>query len=153
VTVDGEDFGKQVSKVKLKTRRKNCWPALSLSQSRRMTIDLDFFGLTEEVARPMAHLLLTKRREGVCWGWPRLVRVSVNSTNTCPSPKVAEYSASATDGTTTGIRWQKAWRGAVWVREVGRAQDGLDCRRREARTRVCFVLWICLWLSGGGLRR
>jgi hypothetical protein len=39
------------------------------------------------------------------------------------------------------------------VKEVGRVQDGLDCRRREARTRVCFVLWLCLWLFGGELRR
>ena len=50
-----------------KTRRKNCWVALSLSQSRRMSIDFDFFGLTEEVARPMAHSLSTNRRGGDCW--------------------------------------------------------------------------------------
>ncbi len=49
-----------------KTRRKNSWLALSLSQSRRMSIDLDFFGLTEEVARPMAHSLSTNRRGGDC---------------------------------------------------------------------------------------
>jgi hypothetical protein len=76
-----------------KTRRKNSWLALSLSQSRRMSIDLDFFGLTEEVARSMAHSLSTNRRGGDCWGWPRLVlfRVSVSSTNTCPPPKAAAY--------------------------------------------------------------
>ncbi len=51
------------------TRQKKCWPALSLSQSRRMSIDLDFFGRTEEVARPIAHSLSTNRREGDCWGW------------------------------------------------------------------------------------
>ncbi len=62
-----------------------------------MSIDLDFFGLTGEVARPMAHSLSTNRRGGDCWGWPRLVRVSVSSTNTCPPPKAAAYSASATD--------------------------------------------------------
>ncbi len=47
---------------------------------------------------------------------------------------------------------RKAWRGALWVREVGGVQDRLDWRRLEARTRVCFVLWLCLWLSGGVLR-
>jgi hypothetical protein len=38
-----------------KTIRKKFCPALSLIQSRHMSIDLDFFGLTEEVARPIAH--------------------------------------------------------------------------------------------------
>ncbi len=68
VTVDGEEFGEEVGgaaglmRPGRKTRRKNCWLTLSLSQSRRMSIDLDFFGLTEEVARPMAHSLSTNRR-------------------------------------------------------------------------------------------
>ncbi len=57
-------------------------------------------GLTEEVARPMAHSLSTNRRGGDCWGWSRLVRVSVSSTNTCPPANAAAYSASATDATT-----------------------------------------------------
>ncbi len=109
-----------------KTRRKKCWLAHSLSQSRRMSIDLDFFGLTEEVARPMAHSLSTNRRGGDCWGWPRLVRVSVSSTYTCPPPKAEAYSASATDAATTGMRWQWAWRGALWVTEDGRVKEGLD---------------------------
>jgi len=135
------------------TRRKKCWPALSLSQSKRMSIDLDFFGRTEEVARPMAHSLSTNRRGGDCWGWPRLVRVSVSSTNTCPPPKAAAYSASATDATTTGMRWQKAWRGALWVVGEGSGCEGWDWMRREARTRDCFSLMLCLRLSGGGLRR
>jgi hypothetical protein len=105
VAVDGEDFRILVKKSTglmrpgIKTRRKNCWPALSLSQSIRMSIDLDFFGLTEEVARPIAHSLSAKRRGGDCWGWPRLVRVSVSSTKTCPPPNAAEYFASATDAT------------------------------------------------------
>ncbi len=60
VTVDGKDFDEEIGGVTLmrpgrKARRKNSWLALSLSHSRRMSIDLDFFGLTEEVARPMAH--------------------------------------------------------------------------------------------------
>ncbi len=38
-----------------------------------MSIDLDFFGRHEEVARPIAHSLSTNRRGGDCWGWPRLV--------------------------------------------------------------------------------
>ncbi len=92
-----------------------------------MSIDFDLFGLTEEVARPMAHSLSTNRRGGDCWGWSRLVRVSMSSTNTCPPPKAAAYSASATDATTTGMRWQWAWRGALWVTEVvGRVKVGLD---------------------------
>ncbi len=47
VTVDGEDFGEEVGGVDEagKTRRMKSWLALSLSQSRRMSIDLDFFGL------------------------------------------------------------------------------------------------------------
>jgi hypothetical protein len=49
-----------------KTRRKNFRLTLSLIQSRRMSIDLDFFGLTEEVARPIAHSLSTNRRGGDC---------------------------------------------------------------------------------------
>ncbi len=44
-----------------------------------------------------------------------MVRVSVSSTNTYAPPKVAAYSASATDATTTGMCWQKVWRGALWV--------------------------------------
>ena len=48
-----------------------------------------------------------------------MVRVRESSTNTCPPPNAAAYSASATDATTTGMRWQKAWRGALWV-EVGK---------------------------------
>jgi hypothetical protein len=33
-----------------------------------MSMDLDFFGLTEEVASPIAHSLSTNRRGGDCWG-------------------------------------------------------------------------------------
>ncbi len=82
-----------------------------------------------------------------------MVRVSVSSTNTCPSPKAAAYSASATDATITGMRWQKAWRGALWVTKVGKPKDRWDWRRETARTRVCLVFWFFLLLSGGGLRR
>ena len=92
---------------------------LSFNQSRRMSIDLDFFGRTKEVARPIAHSLSTKRRGGDCW-----VSVSVSSANTCPLPKAAAYSASATDATTTGMRWQKAWRGALWVVGEGSGWEG-----------------------------
>jgi hypothetical protein len=134
----------------IKTRRKNCWQALSLSQSRRMSVDLEFFGLTKEVARPIAHSFSTNRRGGDCWGWPRLVRVSVSSTNTYPPPKVAAYSASATDAITTGMGWQKARRGALWVTGWSKSKDGWDCKRREERIRVCLVLELYLWLSGGG---
>ena len=55
-----------------------------------------------------------------------MVRVSENSANTCPPPKAAVYSASATDATTTGMRWQWAWRGALWETEEGKVKDGLD---------------------------
>ena len=137
-----------------KTRRRQFWLTLSFNQSRRMSIDLDFFGRTEDVARPIAHSLSTNRRGGDCWGWPRLVRVRVSSANTCPPPKAAAYSASATDATTTGMRWQKAWRGALWwVVGEGGKEDGCDWRRREARTRDCLSFKLCLRLSGGGLRR
>jgi hypothetical protein len=106
------------------TRRKNCWLALSLSQSSRMSIDFDFFGRTEEVARP---IIVDKQEREWLLGWPRLVRVSVSSTNTFPPPKAAAYSASATDATTTGMRWKWAWRGALWVvTEVGKVKEGLD---------------------------
>ena len=141
-----------------KTRRRKFWLTLSFNQSRRMSIDLDFFGRTEEVARPIAHSLSTNRRGGDCWGWPRLVSVSVSSANTCPPPKAAAYSASAIDATTTGMRWQKACRGALWVVVEGNGWEGsgwegCDWMRREARTRDCFSLMLCLRLSGGGLRR
>jgi hypothetical protein len=81
------------------------------------------------------------------------VSVSESSANTCPPPKAAAYSASATDATTTGIRWQKAWRGALWVVVIGSGWEGCDWMRREARTRDCLALRLCLRLSGGGLRR
>jgi hypothetical protein len=42
----------------IKIKWKNYWQALSLSQSRRMSIDLDFFGLTDEVARPIAEFVI-----------------------------------------------------------------------------------------------
>jgi hypothetical protein len=149
-----------------KTRQRKCWLTLSFNQSRRMSIDLDFFGRTEEVARPIAHSLSTKRRGGDCWGWPRLMSVSVSSANTYPPPKAAAYSASAIDATTTRMRWQKAWRGALWVVGEGSGWEGCDWivaegsgwkgwdwMRREARTRDCFSFRLCLRLSGGGLRR
>ena len=44
---------------------------LSRIQSNRMSIDLDFFGRTVEVANPMAHKLSTKTGVGG-WGYPRL---------------------------------------------------------------------------------
>jgi hypothetical protein len=119
-----------------------------------MSIDLDFFGLTEEVARSIAQSLSTNKRGGDCWGWPRLlVRVSVSSTSTCLPPKEAAYLASASDATTTGMRWQKAWRRALWVMGVGKVTEGWDWMRREARIRVCLVFRLCLRLSGGVLRR
>ncbi len=93
-----------------------------------MSIDLDFFGRTKEVARPIAHSLSTNRRGVVTVGGGQgcLVRVSVSSTNTWPPPKAAAYSASATDATTTGMRWQKVWRGALWVVEEDSGCDGCD---------------------------
>ena len=106
VTVDRKDFGEEVSGVDKTGKEHKTEEMLAcprLQPVERMSIDLDFFGLTEEVARPIAHSLSTNRRGGDCWGWPRLV--SVSSTNTCPPPKPAAYSASATDATTTGMRW------------------------------------------------
>jgi hypothetical protein len=69
VTVDGEDFGEEVGGVDEAGKEDKTEELLAgplLSQSRRMSIDLDFFGLTEEVARPMAHSLSTNRRGGDC---------------------------------------------------------------------------------------
>jgi hypothetical protein len=46
------------------------------------------------------------------------------------------------------------WEGCDWI--VGKAVGGkgvIDWMRREARTRDCFSLRLCLRLSGGGLRR
>jgi hypothetical protein len=100
-----------------KIRREKFLPALSFIQSRRMSMDLDFFGLTEEVARPIAHSLSANRRGGDCWGWQRLVRVSVSSTNTCPPPKAAAYSASATDAATTGMLAEEIERSVVGDRQ------------------------------------
>ncbi len=78
-----------------------------------MSIDLDFFGLTEEVARPIAHSLSTNRRGCDCWGWPRLVRVSVSSTNTCPRYH-QEYALA--EGMERGVMGDKGWCG---IRGVG----------------------------------
>ncbi len=69
VAVDGKDFDEEVGgliRPERKTRRRKCWLTLSFNQSRRMYIDLDFFGRTEEVARPIAHSLSTNRRGGDC---------------------------------------------------------------------------------------
>ncbi len=106
VAIYREDFSEEsggVDEAGEEDKAEKMLAHLSFNQSRRMSIDLDFFGRTEEVARPIAHSLSTKRRGGGCWGWPRLVSVSVSSANTCPP-----HSASATDATTTGMRWQKA---------------------------------------------
>ena len=40
--------------------------------------------------------------------------------------KLDSITTSATDATTTGMRWQWAWRGALWVTEEGRVKEGLD---------------------------
>ena len=69
VTVYREDLGKEVGRVDeagRNTRRRKFWLTLSFNQSRRMSIDLDFFGRTEEVVRPSAHSLSTNRRGGDC---------------------------------------------------------------------------------------
>ena len=85
MAVDGEDFSEEVGGVNeagKENKTEELLSGTSLSQSRRMSMDLNFFGLTEEVASPIAHSLSTNNRGGDCWGWPRLVRVSVSSTNT-----------------------------------------------------------------------
>ncbi len=41
----------------------------------------------------------------------------------------------------------------LWVVGEGRGWEGCDWMRREARTRDCVSLRLCLRLSGGGLRR
>jgi hypothetical protein len=77
--------------------------------------------------------------------------VSENSANTCPPPKAAVYSASATDATTTGMRWQKAWLegcivgsgGRQWVGRVGLDEAGGTDKG----------LFLSYTFSGGGLRR
>ncbi len=91
MSVDGKDFGKEVGRI---------------DEAREKY-------KTEELLAALSHSLSTNRRGSDCWGWPRLVRVSVSSINTCPPPNVAPYSASATDATTTGMRWQWAWRAAL----------------------------------------
>ncbi len=71
VAVDGKDFSEEVGGVDEageKDKAEEFWLALSFIQSRHMPIDLDFFGLTGEVARPIAHSLSTKRRGGVTVG-------------------------------------------------------------------------------------
>ncbi len=65
VTTYREGFSKKSEGLmrprRRKTRRRNCWLTLSFNQSRRMSMDLDFFGRTEEVTRPIAHSLSTKK--------------------------------------------------------------------------------------------
>jgi hypothetical protein len=95
VAVDGEDFGEKVGRVD-ETRDKDkaeevlACPLLKpiethadrleLLRSHRRSCKADCTFVVDELL-----------------GWPRLVRVSVSSTNTCPPPKAAEYSASATN--------------------------------------------------------
>jgi hypothetical protein len=74
VTIYREDFSEEVGRVdeageEDKAEKLLAYPGtLSFNQSRRMSIDLDFFGRTEEVARPIAHSLSTNRRGRDCWG-------------------------------------------------------------------------------------
>jgi hypothetical protein len=80
VTVDRQNFSEEicgVDKARKEDKTEKVLTGPPFIQSRRMSIDLDFFGLTEEVARPIAQSLSTNRRGDDCWGWPRLVRVSV----------------------------------------------------------------------------
>jgi hypothetical protein len=75
-----------------------------------------------------------------------LVRVSVSSTNTCPPPKVAAYSTSATYATTTGMRWQKAWRGALWATGVvWDKRDGIVTGGRHGQGTVSPTLSVTFW--------
>jgi hypothetical protein len=78
------------------------------------------------------------------------VSVSVISANTCPPPKAAAYSASATDATTTGMRWQKAWRGALWGVVVGGEEGWCDWMRRGARVRDSVFRRLCLSVTVWG---
>jgi hypothetical protein len=129
VAVDGKNFSEEVGGVdeagkEDKTEEKLAGPLLEPVETH-----VDRLGLLRPNRRSRktnGHSLSTSRRGGDCWGCPRLVRVSVNSTNTCPPPKAAAYSASATDATITGMRWQWAWRGALWVTEMGKVKEGLD---------------------------
>ncbi len=129
MSVDVKDFGKEVGRVdeareKHKTEELLVGPLLEPIKSH---VDRLRLLRTNRRSHKTAHSFLsTNRRGGDCWGWPRLVRVSVSSANTCPPPKAAAYTASATDATTTGMRWQWAWRGALWVTEVGKVKEGLD---------------------------
>jgi hypothetical protein len=70
VVVDRQDFGEEVcgaDKARKEDKTKEVLTDPLLIQSRRMSIDLDFFGLlTEEIARPIAHSLSTNRRGGDC---------------------------------------------------------------------------------------
>jgi hypothetical protein len=47
-----------------KTRRRKCWLTLSFNQSRRMSIDLDFFGRTEEVANKTDSAFVIDKKKG-----------------------------------------------------------------------------------------
>ncbi len=63
MVVDGKDFGEEVRGVD---------QAGEEDKAEKVFIDLDFFGRIEEVARPIAHSLSTKRREvtvGGGQGW------------------------------------------------------------------------------------
>ena len=106
-----------------KTRRKNCWLALSVETH---VYRLGLLRPYRRSRKTDGAFVVDEEERGDCWGWPRLVRVSVSSTNTCPPPKAEAYSASTTDATTTGMRWQWAWRGALWATEVGKVKEGLD---------------------------
>jgi hypothetical protein len=108
VTVDGEDFGEEVGGVDEAGKEDKTEELLAGSLLEPVETHVYRFGLLRpnRRSRRTDGALSTNRRMGDCWGWPRLVRASVSSTNTCPPPKAAAYSASATDATTTGMRWQ-----------------------------------------------
>ena len=64
------------------------------------------------MARPIAHSLSQEMTVGG-WGCPRLARISRSSTPSRAAAKIAAYSASATNETTTGILVEWAEMGVV----------------------------------------
>ncbi len=97
VTVDGEDFGEEVGGVDEAGKEDKTVELLAGPLLEPVETHVYRLGLLQPNRRSRktdGAFVSTNRRGGDCWGWPRLVRVSVSSTNTCPPPKATAYSAS-----------------------------------------------------------
>jgi hypothetical protein len=103
VAVDREDFGEEVGGVDQAGKEDKAEKVLAPPLLQPVETHVYRLGLLRANlrSRKTDSAFVIDKKKG---RWPRLVSVIVSSTNTCPPPKAAAYSASATDATTTGMR-------------------------------------------------